>query len=215
MFLTWGDKLFQIWGTAMPSTWYNHVIIVSKAKPGMKGNRHWYRIIKIQSQVIVRLTQKLAELDKSLGCYQKSRKMRENDNEHEDVVSIHDLSERITWIKDFMKTVIVDVNDKHLQQTNQTTTSEVLHFGPSSRRSGIWQIRQNLALAKFLARFSELTGFYGWNQLRGLGERCKLSQWGLEVKPQPTSILVYSEREKTHLTAIIIWIFVHWNLLNF
>ena len=27
-------------------------------------------------------------------------------------------------------------------------------------------------------------------------------------------ILVYSER-KTHLTAIIIWIFVYWNLLNF
>jgi len=30
-----------------------------------------------------------------------------------------------------------------------------------------------------------------------------------------TSILVYSEREKTYLTAIIIRIFVYWNLLNF
>jgi len=31
---------------------------------------------------------------------------------------------------------------------------------------------------------------------------------GSGAKHQPISILVYSEREKTHLTAIIIWIFV-------
>jgi len=44
--------------------------------------------------------------------------------------------------------------------------------------------------------------------IEGLEERCKFPNkvWG---KPQPASILVYSDRAKTHLTASIIWIFVY------
>jgi len=40
-----------------------------------------------------------------------------------------------------------------------------------------------------------------WNQPGGLGERCELPHWGLG--PQPTSILVYSEREKTHWQQLL------------
>ena len=38
---------------------------------------------------------------------------------HKDVISIHDLSERIVLGKDLVKAMIVDVNDEHLQHTDQ------------------------------------------------------------------------------------------------
>jgi len=54
-----------------------------------------------------------------------------------------------------------------------------------------------------------------WNQLGVLGSAVSSSSgvWG--EAPAPTSILVYSGREKTHFTAIITCVFVYWNLLSF
>ena len=57
-----------------------------------------------------------------------------------------------------------------------------------------------------------------WNQLRGLG--CASSPVWSGAKPQPTPAdIVFAFwcilRGKTHLTAIIIWIFIYWNLLSF
>ena len=45
---------------------------------------------------------------------------------------------------------------------------------------------------------------------RGSGGGLYAPPVGSGAKPQPTLILVYCERDKTHLTAIIIWIFVYW-----
>ena len=53
-----------------------------------------------------------------------------------------------------------------------------------------------------------------WSQLEGLRERCKLPQWCLGQSPSRHRFCCIL-RGKIHLTAIIIWIFVYWNLLNF
>ena len=54
-----------------------------------------------------------------------------------------------------------------------------------------------------------------WNQLGGKGERCKLPSGVCGEAPTNIDFGVFWVRKKTHLTAIIVRIFVYWNLLNF
>ena len=39
--------------------------------------------------------------------------------EHKDVVSVHDLRQRVVRRKDLVKTMIIHINNKHLGHTNQ------------------------------------------------------------------------------------------------
>jgi len=78
-----------------------------------------------------------------------------------------------------------------------------LHIPPFPSRPPAFPLLLVLPFFPLLSRSGPL------ETSRGLGERCKFPQWGLGRSPSRHRFLCILREKKTHLTAIIIWIFVY------